>query len=289
MLRWALTQFNQAGIFYGHGTDNAWDEALYLILSSLHLPPNVNPAVLDAKLLENERRVILDLIEKRVTDRLPAAYLTKEAWFASLPFYVDERVIIPRSPMAELIEKQFEPWVRPEQVERMLDLCTGSGCLAIAAAINFHNTQVDAIDISSKALEVAKINVERHQLQEQVRLIQSDLFEAIPGQVYDLIISNPPYVGTHEYMGLPREYHHEPRLALAAGEHGLDIVIKILSQANKHLSPNGALIVEVGNSEQALMERFPEVPFLWLEFERGGGGVFLLTAEQVEAYHHVFK
>lgn len=289
LLRWALTQFYQANLHFGHGTDNAWDEALYLVLSALHLPPDTRPEILDAKLLLSERQTIFNLIEKRIHDRWPVAYLTNEAWFAGLPFYVDERVIIPRSPLAELIEKQFQPWVKPDRIERILDLCTGSGCLAIACAENFNNTQIDAVDISSQALEVAKINVERYQLQSQIRLIRSNLFAAIPGQIYDLIISNPPYVSISEYTSLPREYHHEPKTALTAGEQGLDIVIEILSNANKHLSPEGILIVEVGNSEQALMQRFPQVPFSWLEFERGGGGVFLLTAEQLMTYQEVFS
>lgn len=289
MLRWSLSQFYQANLYYGHGTDNAWDEALYLALSALHLPPDVNPAVLDARLLESERAAIVALVQKRTTERLPVAYLTQQAWFAGLPFYVDERVIIPRSPLAELIEKGFEPWVDAAAVTRVLDLCTGSGCIAIACAANLPHARVDAVELSSQALEVATINVERHHMQDQVRLIHSDLFAGVPGQIYDLIVSNPPYVGNRELSTLPLEYHHEPHMALAGGgPDGLEIVTRILQQAGQHLVPEGVLIVEVGNSQQALIERFPEVAFVWLEFERGEDGVFLLTAEQLLDYKKDF-
>lgn len=289
LLRWALTQFNKTLLFYGHGTDNAWDEAVYLISSGLNLPPDMNANLLDAKLLEDERRHLIELIEKRATQRIPVAYLTKQAWFAGLPFYVDERVIIPRSPIAEIIEKGYSPWVNIAQVERALDLCTGSGCIAITSAVNFPNVQIDAIDISSEALEVAKINLERHQVAEQIRLIQSDLFERIPNQMYDLIVSNPPYVAEEEYLKLPNEFHYEPQLALEAKKKGLDIILRILQEAGKYLTPEGILIVEVGNSAQTLMEKFPEVPFVWLEFERGHSEVFLLTAEQLEIHQDILK
>lgn len=290
MLRWSLTQFYQANLYYGHGTDNAWDEALYLALSALHLPPNVNPAVLDARLLETERAAIIKLVQRRITERIPAAYLTQQAWFAGLSFYVDQRVIIPRSPLAELIEKGFEPWVQAETVGRILDLCTGSGCIAIACAANLPQANVDAVDVSSQALEVAQMNVNHHHMQNQVRLIHADLFTGIPGQIYDVIVSNPPYVGKAELLALPAEYQHEPQIALAGGNtDGLDVVIRILQQAEHHLSPEGVLIVEVGNSQQALIERFPEVAFVWLEFERGGDGVFLLTADQLLDYKNMFR
>lgn len=290
LLRWGMSQFYEANLYYGHGTDNAWDEALALVLSALHLPPDVNPAVLDARLLERERAAIVELIQKRAIERLPSAYLTRQAWFCGLSFYVDQRVIIPRSPIAELIEKGFAPWVQPENVERVLDLCTGSGCIAIACAVHMPEIKVDAVDISSQALEVARVNVERHALESQVRLIHSDLFTGVSGQIYDLIVSNPPYVGGTELAALPAEYQHEPKVALAGGGvDGLEIVIRILQQAGQHLSPQGVLIVEVGNSQQALIERFPEAPFIWLEFERGGDGVFLLTAEQLLDYKHVFQ
>lgn len=283
MLRWSMSQFNAANIYYGHGTDNAWDEALYLALNALHLPPDVNPAVIEARLTQHERQAIVNLIQRRVTERIPAAYLTQQAWFAGLPFYIDQRVLVPRSPLAELIEKRFAPWISEEQpLQRILDIGTGSGCIAIACAVAIPEAKVDAADISKEALAVAEINVKRHQLEDRVRLIQSDVFSALPGQIYDLITSNPPYVGTEELSQLPREYQHEPKLGLAAGESGLDIVQRILRDAHKHLTPEGLLIVEVGNSETALVECFPNVPFTWLEFERGGGGVFMLTAEQLE-------
>lgn len=288
MLRWGVSEFNAAGIYYGHGTDNAWDEALYLILSALHLPPDANQAILDARLLKKEREKVTDLVAKRITKRIPAPYLIHQAWFAGFPFYVDERVVIPRSPIAELIEKGFEPWLQNLQ-PRILDLCTGSGCIGVACGVLLPEAQIDAVDIAKSALEVARINVEHHQVEDRVRLINSDLFNGLSGQIYDLIVSNPPYVGAEEYAGLPHEYHHEPRRGLETGEEGLEIVIRILREAGKHLSPDGILIVEVGNSQQALVERYPHVPFTWLEFERGGDGVFLLTAEQLEKYKEVFS
>jgi ribosomal protein L3 glutamine methyltransferase len=289
LLRWGITQFNKANIYYGHGTDNAWDEALYLSLFALHLPPDVNPQILDAKLLRSERKAIVDLISRRVDEQIPAAYLTQQAWFAGKPFYVDERVVIPRSPIAELINNRLQPWIDPAAVEHILDLCTGSGCIAIAAALNFPEAHVDAVDISHSALEVAGINVDRYLLQDRVRLIESDLFAGISGKIYDVMLSNPPYVSEQEYAALPREYHYEPRVGLAAGEKGLDIVLRILQQAGKHLSPQGVLIVEVGNTEEIIIEKFPQIPFTWLEFEKGGGGVFLLTADQLEMYQGVFR
>jgi len=280
-IRIATTRFNSGGLYYGHGTDNAWDEAVALVLHTLHLPHDISPVVLDAHLLQEERKHLLELIDMRVEKKIPVPYLTHEAWFAGLPYYVDDRVLIPRSPIAELIEKQFEPWINADHVHTILDLCTGSGCIAIACAKAFPDAIIDATDISTNALAVAKINLLRHAAEDQVNLIESDMFAAIPQKKYDMIVSNPPYVSTQEMFDLPFEYQHEPALALAAGTHGLDIAIRILKEAKNYLQPHGILIVEVGNSEHALAEQFPHIPFTWLQFERSDGGVFMLTAEEL--------
>jgi ribosomal protein L3 glutamine methyltransferase len=289
MIRWAVSSFNEAGLYYGHGSDSAWDEAVTLVLRALHLPHDINSAVLDARLISTERDTLQKLILRRVNERIPLSYLIHEAWFAKLPFFVDERVLIPRSPLAELIENEFQPWIDPDHVENILDLCTGSGCIAIACAKAFPYADIDASDISSDALTVAKINVLRHAVEEQVHLIQADLFKTLPLKKYNLIISNPPYVDAEDMATLPLEYQHEPRVGLAAGVDGLDCVRGILQDALPYLHADGTLIVEVGNSEYALSERFPEIPFTWLEFERGGGGVFLLTAEQLQESQSVLN
>lgn len=283
-LRYATSRFNQAGLYFGHGTDNAWDEAAALVLHCLHLPHTVDTNVLDARLIEEEKKQILELIDLRVEKRIPLAYLTNEAWFAGMSFYVDERVLVPRSPIAELIEQHFEPWIDPESVHHVLDLCTGSGCIAIAVAEAFPDAEVDASDISEDALAVAKTNVLRHEMQDEVTLYKADIFDGLPQKKYNLIISNPPYVSQEEMAELPDEYHHEPSLGLEAGNAGLDFVERILLGSNKYLANNGVIIIEVGNSEEALAEKFANVPFTWLEFEHGGGGVFLLTANDVREY-----
>lgn len=288
LIRWAVSRFNEAGLYYGHGTDSAWDEAVALILHTIHLPHDIHTSVLDARLTLTEREELHKLIQRRIKERIPVPYLTHEAWFAGLPYYVDERVLIPRSPIAELIETEFRPWLENE-AHSILDLCTGSGCLAIATAKVFPDALVDAVDISHDALAVAKMNILRHEVNDQVHLYQSDLFKDLPAKKYDLIISNPPYVNETEMSELPLEFHHEPKLGLAAGEQGLDIVTRILKEADPFLNSHGVLIVEVGNSEYALAERFPDVPFTWLEFERGGGGVFLLTKNQLHEYQKYFK
>jgi len=280
-LRWAVSRFNEAGLYYGHGTENAWDEAVALILPILHLPFECNRDVLDAKLTKAECNTLFDVIQKRIKDRIPVPYLTHEAYFGGLSFYVDERVLIPRSPFAELIENHFEPWVEANSVNSILDLCTGSGCIAIACAKTFPEAYVDASDISADALSVAKINVLRHNVEDQVTLHQSNLFDDLPAKKYDVIISNPPYVTSQEMQELPKEYLHEPTLGLAAGEEGLNFAIDILKKAPQYLSPNGVLFVEVGNSEVNLIEKFPDAPFTWLEFENGGGGVFMLNLPQL--------
>ncbi len=281
-IRWGASRMNEAGLHFGHGTDNAVDEAAALALHALHLPPDLHAEYFQAQLTPPEQRAVLQLLERRIVERKPAAYLTQRAWFMGLPFYVDERVLVPRSPLAELIERHFAPWLPDSRkVEHILDLGTGSGCIGIACAYAFPDAQVDVVDVSAEALAVARHNIVEHGLEDQVEAVQSDLFSALKGCHYDLIISNPPYVALEELDSLPPEYHHEPRLGLAAGVEGLDVVMEILQQSSDYLKRDGLLIVEVGNAQYALCEAFPDVPFTWLEFERGGQGVFLLNAAQV--------
>jgi ribosomal protein L3 glutamine methyltransferase len=287
-IRWATSRFNAAGLFFGHGTDNALDEAVQLLLPALHLGLDLPAGYLEARLTPSERELLLELIRRRVEERLPAAYLTGKAWFAGLEFSVDPQVLVPRSPIAELIEAQFQPWLEPERLHRVLDLCTGSGCIGIATALQLPEVEVDLADISAPALAVARRNRDRYGLEERVELIQSDLFAGLAGRRYDLILCNPPYVNAAELAGLPAEYHREPALGLAGGSDGLDLVRRILQQAPGFLAAGGAMILEVGSSADALMESYPEVPFLWLEFQRGGEGVCLLTAEQLQTFQPLF-
>lgn len=288
-IRWAASRFTEEELFFGHGTLTALDDAAALVLQTLHLPHDFPDFYLAANLTQQEREQLLVNISQRLSSRKPTAYITHQARFANLPFYVDERVLVPRSPVAELIQEQFAPWVEPEQVEKVLDLCTGSACIAIACAYAFPDAQIDAVDISADALEVAAINVGNHELEGQVQLWTSDLFEVLPPAQYDIIVSNPPYVAINEWEQLPPEFHAEPELGFTAGPTGLDIVLRILVQAREFLSEQGILVVEVGSSAETLQATFPEVPFFWLNFERGGDGVFLLTAEQVHQYHQLFK
>lgn len=284
-IRYATSRFTEAGLCFGHGTATALDEAAALVLHATHSPHDLPTGFFTASLLPSEREAILALIERRITERKPLAYLTHEAWFAGLRFYVDERVLVPRSPVAELIERRFSPWLGGRDVEDVLDLCTGSACIGLACAYAFPEATVDAVDISEDALAVAAINVERHGLNDTVTLIQSDLYEQLtPGKRYDLIVSNPPYVNRAEWQSLAAEYHAEPRLGLESGEDGLDCVRRILEEAGARLKPQGILVVEVGSSAEALEAAYPDIPFLWLNFERGGDGVFLLTAAQIQQY-----
>jgi ribosomal protein L3 glutamine methyltransferase len=280
-IRWAASRFEEAELYYGHGTDNAWDEAVALVMQTLSLSYDLNPQVFGSRLTSAERRDIAQNIKDRIEKHIPVPYLTKQAWFMGLPFYVDERVLIPRSPFAEWIENHFEPWVASENVHRILEIGTGSGCMAIACAQSFPEAHIDAVDISEDALDVARRNVEKHGLQEQVKLVQSDCFAALGESTYDIIISNPPYVGDAEMAGLPQEYLVEPDSALRASEDGLAIVMAILKDAQRHLNANGVLIVEVGNSDEALAARLPDMPFTWLEQSNGGHGLFVLTKEQL--------
>jgi ribosomal protein L3 glutamine methyltransferase len=283
LIRWGASRMNEAGLHFGHGTDNAIDEAAALVLHALHLPPDLHTEYFQSRVTPPEQRAALDLLERRIVERKPAAYLTQRAWFMGLPFHVDERVLVPRSPLAELIERHFAPWLPDSRkVEHILDLGTGSGCIGIACAYAFSDARVDLVDVSADALEVARRNVAEHGLEDQVDVIQSDLFAALKGRRYDIIVSNPPYVGLAELDALPVEYRHEPRLGLAAGEEGLDVVVAILRQAADYLKRDGVLIVEVGNAQYPLCEAFPDAPFTWLEFERGGQGVFLLNAAQLK-------
>jgi ribosomal protein L3 glutamine methyltransferase len=283
-IRFGITEAHSHGLYFGHGTSHPWDDMLALIFDSLALPLNSDPILLQARLTQAEKQLLIKQLSRRILDKIPVPYLTNTAYFCELPFYVDERVLIPRSPLAELIKQQFSPWVVATRVHRILDLCTGSGCIAIACAYAFPDALIDATDISPQALEVAAINCERHHVEETVTLIESDCWEQVPQVRYDLIVSNPPYVGAEEMETLPAEYHHEPRMALEAAAGGLALVKKILARAHNYLTEEGVLIIEVGNSQDALVDAFPHVPFVWLEFEQGGQGVFLLTCEQLKTH-----
>lgn len=275
-IRYGASRFAAAGLTFGHSHDNAMDEATHLVLHSLHLPHDLSPNYGQAKLVAGEKATLLALIERRIGERRPVAYLTGEAWFAGLAFKVDERVLVPRSPIAELIQNGFTPWLDGRDVSRALDLCTGSGCIGIAMAAHNPDWQVDLADISDGALELARENIRIQHVGDRVRAIKSDLFAGLKGEVYDLIVSNPPYVTEQEYAELPPEYRHEPALGLTAGPDGLDFALRILRDAPAHLSEDGLLIVEVGESERALTQLLPQVPFIWIEFNVGPMGVFAL-------------
>lgn len=291
-IRWGASRFSAAGLHFGHGTDNPSDEAAWLVAHALHLPPAGIVDYRTCRVTARERALITELLARRITERRPAAYLTGQTWFADLPFLVDEAVMVPRSPLAELIVAGFSPWLAPEQIGRVLDLCTGSGCIGIATAVHLPAALVDLADISPAALQVARRNralhAPAHDLDARVRIIQSDLFAGLDEQTYDLIVANPPYVSAAEIDAFPAEYRHEPRLAFAAGVSGLDLVLRILRDAPDFLDEAGVLICEVGNSAAALIERFDEVPFTWLDFEHGGDGVFLLHQPELVEWHAQF-
>ena len=287
-IRWTSSQLSLSDVFLGHGTDNPIDEAKQLILATLGLSLFIPTEFYSANLTNDEKQELFDIIQKRISDRVPTPYLTNQAWFCGHSFYIDERVLIPRSPIGELIDNRFQSLLThsPKQI---LDLCTGSGCIGIACAYAFPEAQVDITDISLEALDVAQQNIDLHEMNFRVTPMLSDLFNDIPAKQYDLIVTNPPYVDNEDMDDLPDEFSYEPKLALEAGFDGLDIVKRILSDAINYLSPQGILVCEVGNSWVSLQEQYPQVPFNWLEFERGGLGVFSITREELIQYHHCFK
>lgn len=287
-IRFGASRLAEEAVFLGHGTDNPWDESVALVMHALFLPADGSKELLDARLTASEKTRVLKLLERRLGERMPLPYLTGIAHFCGLEFHVDKRVLIPRSPIGELIENQFAPWL-PHEPERILDLCTGSGCIGIACAYAFDQAEVLLGDISSDALDVAEQNVVLHGLEGRAACVESDLFAGMPGETFDLIVSNPPYVDAEDFHSMPAEYQHEPEIALTSGNDGLDFTLRLLAEAPDHLNPQGVLVVEVGNSWVHLQDRFPEIPFTWLEFERGGHGVFLFTCEQLLKYRGLFQ
>ena len=282
-IRWSYSCFTKAELFYGHGTDNAWDEAVALILQSLELPFDTPDTILQTRLTKSEKQMLGQRVMRRINDKIPLAYLTNKATFCGSEYYVDERVLVPRSPIGELIENHFQPWVDPAQVHHILDLCTGSGCIAIACSQYFPDAIVDAGDISSDCIEVAELNRDKLQ-QDNVAFYQSDLFNHIPKKRYDIIVSNPPYVDKEDFDDIPAEFLAEPKLGLVSGDDGLELTHRLLKEADQFLNENGILVVEVGNSAAALEAAYPNTAFTWLEFVRGGHGVFLLTKAQLQDF-----
>ncbi len=283
-MRWGASRFVDAKLSYSHGMSSPLDESVYLVLRALNLPVDTPDVYWQSKLTSTEKNSIIALLKRRIEERIPAAYLTQEGWFAGLKFFVDKRVLVPRSPIAEMIENQFQPWVIPDEVENILDLCTGSGCIGIACAYAFPFAEVDLADLSEDALDVARINIEKHDAAEQVSAIQSDLFSNIGDRRYDIIVTNPPYVDEDDINTMSDEFHHEPKLGLSSGNDGLDCTRQILAQASQYLNDEGILVVEVGNSQHVLVEEYPDVPFQWIDFERGGDGVFMLTKLQLQEF-----
>lgn len=282
-IRWASTEFAKQGVFLGHGSDSYWDEAVFLVLGLLKQPWDSDKSIFQCHVTDEEKELLVSQIDVRIRKHVPVAYLLGEAWFCGLPFKVNNHTLIPRSPIAELIEREYAPWLLQDP-DRVLDLCTGSGCIGIATALAFPNAEVDLADISEEALAVAAENVDRFELGDRVAIWQSDLFDAIPAdRQYDLIVSNPPYVDAQDFASMPDEYHHEPELGLVSGDDGLDICRRILKEAASRLSDNGVLIVEIGNSAETFEQLYPGSGVNWIEFENGGHGVFILTKEQLDA------
>lgn len=288
MLRWTVSRLNAANVYYGHGTDNPWDEAVQLVLPSVFLPLDIPEDMHTARLTSSERHRIVERVIRRINERIPVAYLTNKAWFCGHEFYVDERVLVPRSPIGELINSHFDGIISQDP-QHILDMCTGSGCIAIACAYAFPDAEVDAVDISTDALAVTEQNIGAHGLDHHVTPIRADLFRELPKTQYDLIVTNPPYVDADDMDDLPNEYRHEPELGLAAGSDGLKLVRRILACAPDYLSDQGVLICEVGNSMVHMIDQYPDVPFTWLEFDNGGDGVFMLTKQQIIDAQHHFK
>ncbi len=280
-IRWTYSRFRRSDIFYGHGTDNPWDEAVQLVLGALALPLDFDKEFLDSRLTYNEKKHILKLVDVRINQREPLPYLLGEAWFMGLPYKVTKDTLIPRSPIMALIQNEFQPWLQQYPLN-ILDMCTGSGCLGIAAALTFEDANVDITDLSDAALDVAQQNIAMHEVEDRVTAIQSDMFDGLSGKQYDLIICNPPYVDAEDYESAPEEFHNEPELALTSGVDGLDFTRKFLTQAADYLHDNGIIVYEVGNSEVALQEAYPDTPFMWVELENGGNGVFVLTKEELK-------
>ena len=287
LVRWGVSRFHQAELFFGHGTDNAWDESRLLVLHALYLPWETPQEYLHCRVTDEERDAVVALLEERIRLRMPAAYLTGHARFAGLDFVVDDRVLVPRSPIAELIDGRFDPWLEREPL-RILDLCTGSGCIGIACAYAFPEAEVVLADLSADALAVAEQNIEMHELAERVEARWSDGFDGLAGERFDLIVSNPPYVDAEDMSLLPDEYRHEPEMGLAAGDDGLDLVRRMLAEAADYLTEDGVLVIEVGNSMVHVMAEWPEVDFEWVKFRQGGHGVFVLSAEQCRHFQSLF-
>lgn len=288
-IRWTMTEMTAEKVYFGHGSDNMWDEAVHLVLSAINMSHDIDTGMVSAKLLTEEKKSIISYVYQRAHERKPLSYILKKAWFVDMEFDIDERVIIPRSPIAELIRNDYAPWVNDvDNIENVLDLCTGSGCIGIASSYVFENANITLVDISDDALEIANRNIKKHQLSDKVTAVKSDLFNNLGSKRFGVIVSNPPYVDSQDLASMPTEYHFEPKLALEAGNDGLDLAKRIILEADKHLTEDGVLIVEVGNSQHALMEMCPDIPFTWLSFAEGGDGVFLLTYAELVQYKDLF-